>query len=125
MQAALQHLRQYRLLHHQVRLLQAEKNLAFLQCPTKVSELFGRGTGGTLLGVEVSLDGISTSATSIMFRAHLPERACKGHQASPGQGPAFAAERPPHAKEMKHYTNRQAKVGVTTTKQAQVSTGTK
>jgi hypothetical protein len=52
----------------------------FLLPPAKVDELFGPGTEGTRPGEEVLLDGNSTSATSIMFHAHLTERTRKGHQ---------------------------------------------
>jgi hypothetical protein len=48
---------------------------------TRIHELFGPGTRGTSLGEEVPLDGIGTSVTIIMFRAHLPECMRKGHQA--------------------------------------------
>jgi hypothetical protein len=81
MQDALQLLCQYRLPHLQVHLLQVEKNMAFLLRPTKVSELFGSGTGGARLGEEVPLDGISMGVTNFMFHVHLPEGMHKGHQA--------------------------------------------
>jgi hypothetical protein len=81
MQDALQLLLQYRLLHLQVHLLHAEKNLAFLQHPAKVGELFGLGTRGAPMGEEVPLDGISTSVTTVMFRRHLPDRTRKSRQA--------------------------------------------
>jgi hypothetical protein len=64
-----------------VHILQAEKNLVFLQRPTKVGELFGPGTGGVHLGEEVPLDVIGMGATSITFCAHLPENVRKAHQA--------------------------------------------
>jgi hypothetical protein len=73
MQATLQLLRQYCLPHHQVHLLQAGKNLAFLLRSAKVGELFGPGTGGARLGEEVPLNGVGTGVTSVMFRMHLFE----------------------------------------------------
>jgi hypothetical protein len=69
--AALYLLRQYCLPHHQVHLLRAEKNLAFLQRLAKVGELLGPRTGGACLGEEVPLDGIGTGVTSVTFHAHL------------------------------------------------------
>jgi hypothetical protein len=55
--------------------------LAFLQCPAKVGELFQPRTGGTRLGEEVPLDGIGTTATTVTFHAHLPERMRNGREA--------------------------------------------
>jgi hypothetical protein len=71
MRDVLQLLHKHCLLHLQARLLQAEKNLAFLQRPAKVGELFGLGTRGECLGEEVPLDGIGLGTTTIMFRGHL------------------------------------------------------
>jgi hypothetical protein len=80
MHAALQQLCQYHHPHLQAYLLQAEENLAFVQHPAKVGELFGLGTRGTCLGEEVLLDGIDVGATSVMFHVHLPMSAHKGRR---------------------------------------------
>jgi hypothetical protein len=76
-------LHQYHLPHHRIYLLQVEKNLAFLQRPSKVGDLFGPRTGGTHLGDEVPLDGIDTGVSSVMFHAHLPEHAQRLPSLSP------------------------------------------
>jgi hypothetical protein len=64
-------------MHLQVCHLQAEKDMAFLQCPVEVGKLFGAGTGCVRLGKEIPL-GMDTA--SITFRVHLPKRVCKGIQ---------------------------------------------
>jgi hypothetical protein len=80
MQAMLQLLHQYHLMHLQVHLLQAEKGLVFLQHPTEVGKMFRPGTGRARLSKKIMLDGISTDMTSIAFHAQLPKRASKGCQ---------------------------------------------
>jgi hypothetical protein len=114
-----------------------KKNLAFLQRTAKVGELFGLGTGGARLGEEVPLDSINTGATSIIFHAHLPERACKGCQAflPRDDGTLSAIQLPLLGKEpllqldghcmrrRRSHANQQAKVSITIKKQAQANTG--
>jgi hypothetical protein len=80
MQSALQLLCQYHLTHLQVRVLQVEKDLAFLQCPAKAKKLFEPGAGRAHLDKEVLLDSISTDMTSVAFCAHLPKHVHKGRQ---------------------------------------------
>jgi hypothetical protein len=60
--------------------MKAEKDLAFLQCPTEVGKLFGPGTGRACLGKEIPLDGIGIDTTNITFRVLLTKCVCKGHQ---------------------------------------------
>jgi hypothetical protein len=71
---------QYCLSHLQVHLLQARKDLAFLQCPIEVNELSGPEARDVRLSKEVMLDSLGSDATGIPFRAHLSKGALKGYQ---------------------------------------------
>jgi hypothetical protein len=73
-------LRQYRLLHLQVRLLQAKKDLVFLQCLIEVDELCRPGARDARLGEEVLLDSLGSDAIAIMLRAHLSKGVLKCYQ---------------------------------------------
>jgi hypothetical protein len=79
MQVTLQLLCHYHLTGLQVHLLHAEKDPAFLQCPTEISKLFGPGTRCACLGEEIPLEGIGMDTASVAFHAHL-HNTCKGHQ---------------------------------------------
>jgi hypothetical protein len=72
-------LRQYRLLHLQVHLLQAKEDLEFLQCPTEVNELFRSGARGTRPGKEVMPGSLGLDPVGVTFYAHPPEGALESH----------------------------------------------
>jgi hypothetical protein len=86
MQATFLLLRQYRLSHLQVYLLQAKKDLAFLQCPVEVGELSRPRAIDARLGKEVLLDSLSSDATGITFSAHLSKGMLKGFQSILSRG---------------------------------------
>jgi hypothetical protein len=133
MQAAFQHLHQYRLAHLQICFLQIEEGCTFLQHPAKGVEPSRLGTGGAHLGREVAPDGIYTGVTSVTFCPWLPECESKGHQSVlPCNDGAFTTVKLPLlskvlllqlndsvlAKETRPYASQQAKVYVTIKKQA-------
>jgi hypothetical protein len=94
-------LHQYRLSDLQVYLLQAKKDLAYLQCPIEVGEMSGPRARDTCQGEEVLLDSLGSDATDITLCVHLP---CYPTP-SPRQGAAPGARRPLHLKEMEPYNN--------------------
>jgi hypothetical protein len=53
-------------------------DLAFLQRPIEVGELFGPGARDTRLGEEVLLDSLGSDASGIEFHEHLSMVALKG-----------------------------------------------
>jgi hypothetical protein len=61
----------YHLLPLQVCLLQAEKDLAFLQCPVEVGVLSRLRARDTCLGEEVLLNSLSSDVSGVMPCAHL------------------------------------------------------
>jgi hypothetical protein len=61
--------------------MQAKEDLAFLQRPVEVDELFRPGARDVHLGEEVLLDSLSSEASDVMFCEHLSKGVLKGHQA--------------------------------------------
>jgi hypothetical protein len=73
------HLRQYHPLHLQVCILLAKEDLAFLQRPIKVNELFGPEARDACLGKEVMLDSLGLNTIGVTFREYLSRGVLKGH----------------------------------------------
>jgi hypothetical protein len=77
-------------------------DLAFLQCPVVVGELFGPGARDAHLGEEVMLDSLSSAMTGIMFHAYLSKGMLKSHQSilPHGNGTLLAIQLPLPSKEL-------------------------
>jgi hypothetical protein len=95
-------LHQHHLLHLYVRVLQGQEDLAFLQRPVEVDEMFRPGARGARLGKEVLLESFSLDILGIMFYVHPPKGALEICQSvlPRGDGAFHAIQLPIPGKEL-------------------------
>jgi hypothetical protein len=112
-------------------------DLAFLQRPVEVGQLFGPRARDMRLGEEVLLDSIGSDVTGVTFHARLFKGVLKGCQSIiphgdgtsllssslSREGAAPAAQWPLHVKETEPNTNQKIETSITPKKQAQASVG--